>query len=119
MRRFRQLLGDLVGLADDEALAATDLRARLRGLIAPFEPERRNTQVAATRQELARKSHDLTRLLPAARAVHRQLVGRRSRKVKRCRSYAAAATMLISAQSSKALVRAARCSAAVMWSRRR
>lgn len=69
LRRFRQLLGDLEGLAEDEALAATDLRARLRGLIAPFEPERRTTQVAATRQELARKSRDLARLLAAARIM--------------------------------------------------
>jgi TnpA family transposase len=69
LRRFRQLLGDLAGLVDDEALGAADLRARLRGLIAPFEPERRNTQVAATRQELARKSRDLARLLTAARSI--------------------------------------------------
>jgi cystathionine beta-lyase/cystathionine gamma-synthase len=38
---------------------------------------------------------------------HRQLVGRRTRRVGCCRSYAAA-TPVISAQSSKALVRAAR-----------
>lgn len=69
LRRFRQLLGDLAGLAADEALAATDLRTRLRGLIAPFDAERTSTQVAATRQELARRSRDLARLLTAARAV--------------------------------------------------
>jgi hypothetical protein len=50
--RFRALLGDLANLADDEALDATDMRSRLRGLIAPFEPERMSTQVAAIRQEL-------------------------------------------------------------------
>jgi transposase len=44
---------------------------------------------------------------------HRQLVGRRSRKVGRCRPYAAAATPVISAQSSNALVRMARYSVAV------
>jgi hypothetical protein len=50
-------------------LGAIDLRSRLRRLIAPFEPERMTTQVAAIRQELARKSQDLPRLLTAARAV--------------------------------------------------
>jgi hypothetical protein len=69
LRRFRQLLGDLAGLADDEALDAAELRARLRRLIAPFEPERQATQVAAVRQELGRKSHDLARLLKLARAM--------------------------------------------------
>jgi flagellar hook assembly protein FlgD len=44
---------------------------------------------------------------------HRQLVGRRSRRVGCYRPYAAAATPVISAQSSNALVRAARYSAAV------
>lgn len=69
LRRFRQLLGDLASLATDEALGATDLRARLHSLITPFEPERRTTQVAAIRQELARQSQDLTRLLTAARTM--------------------------------------------------
>jgi TnpA family transposase len=69
LRRFRQLLGDLAGLADDEALDAAELRARLRCLIAPFESERQTTQVAAVRQELGRKSHDLARLLNLARAM--------------------------------------------------
>ncbi|MGH7103779.1 MAG: DUF4158 domain-containing protein, partial [Acetobacteraceae bacterium] len=69
LRRLRQLLGDLAGLADDEALDAAELRARLRRLIAPFEPERQATQVAAVRQELGRKSHDLARLLNLARAM--------------------------------------------------
>jgi drug/metabolite transporter (DMT)-like permease len=50
---------------------------------------------------------------------HRQLVGRRSRRVGCCRPYAAAATSLTSAQSSKALVRAARYSLAVTCSRQR
>jgi TnpA family transposase len=67
LRRFRQLLGDLAGLADDEALEAAELRVQLRRLIAPFEPERQATQVAAVRQELGRKSHDLARLLELAR----------------------------------------------------
>jgi hypothetical protein len=44
---------------------------------------------------------------------HRQLVGRRSRRAGCRRSYAAAATPVISAQSSKALVRAVRYSVAV------
>ena len=39
---------------------------------------------------------------------YRQLVGRRTQRVECCRSYAAAALPVISAQSSKALVRAAR-----------
>jgi TnpA family transposase len=69
LRRFRQLLGELAGLVDDEALGAAALRARLRGLIAPFEPECQSTQVAAIRQELARRSQDLIRLLAAARAM--------------------------------------------------
>ena len=69
LRHFRQLLGDLASLVDDEALGATDLRSRLRGLITPFEPERMRTQAAAIRQELARKSQDLIRLLTAARAA--------------------------------------------------
>src|SRR5512134_2629952 len=46
LRRFRQLLGEITGLADDETLGAADLRARLRDLIAPFEPERMTTPVA-------------------------------------------------------------------------
>ena len=69
LRRFRQLLGDLAGLSDDETLDATELRSRLRRLIAPFEPERQATQVAAIRQELGRKSPDLARLLKLARAT--------------------------------------------------
>jgi hypothetical protein len=69
LRRFRQLLGDLASLAADEALGATDLRAQLHGLITPFEPEHRTTQVAAIRQELARQSQDLARLLAAARTM--------------------------------------------------
>jgi TnpA family transposase len=69
LRRFRQLLGDLAGLVDDETLGEIDLRSRLRRLIAPFEAERMATQVAAIRQELARKSQELARLLTAARAV--------------------------------------------------
>ena len=40
LRRFRQLLGQLAGLADDDALGAAELRSRLRSLIAPFEPAR-------------------------------------------------------------------------------
>ena len=69
LRRFRQLLGDLAGLAEDETLDAAALRAQLRHLIAPFEPERQATQVAAIRQELGRKSHDLARLLKLAGAI--------------------------------------------------
>ena len=69
LRRFRRLLGDLAGLADDETLGAVELRARLRSLITPFEPERHATQVAAIRQELGRKSQDLARLLTLARAA--------------------------------------------------
>ena len=69
LRRFRRLLGDLPGLADDETLGAVELRARLRGLITPFEPERHATQVAAIRQELGRKSQVLARLLTLARAA--------------------------------------------------
>lgn len=69
LRRFRQLLGDLAGLAEDEALGTAELRAQLRCLIAPFELERQVTQVAAIRQELGRKSHDLARLLNLARSV--------------------------------------------------
>ena len=67
LRRFRQLLGDLAGLAGDETLEVAELRSRLRGLIAPFEPER--TAVAAVRQELGRKSQQLARLLKTARAA--------------------------------------------------
>ena len=67
LRRFRRLLGDLAGLAGDESLGAAELRARLKSLIAPFEPERQGTQVAAIRQELGRKSQDLARLLKLAR----------------------------------------------------
>ena len=40
LRRFRRLLGDLAGLADDETLAAAELRERLKRLIGPFESER-------------------------------------------------------------------------------
>src|SRR4051812_8600280 len=69
LRRFRQLLGDLAGLAGDETLEVAELRSRLRGLIAPFEPERAATQVAAIRQELGRKSQQLARLLKTARAA--------------------------------------------------
>ena len=47
----------------DETLDAAEMRTRLRGLISPFEPERRGTQVAAIRQELGRKSQGLARLL--------------------------------------------------------
>jgi hypothetical protein len=43
LRRFRRLLGDLVALADDDALGAAELRSRLRSLIAGFEPEREAT----------------------------------------------------------------------------
>ena len=43
------------------------MRARLKRLIAPFEPERQGSQVAAIRQELGRKSQELTRLLKLAR----------------------------------------------------
>ena len=50
---------------------------------------------------------------------HRQLADRRSGRVECGRSYAAAATPVISAQSSKALVRAARYSVAVTCSRQR
>ena len=45
LRRFRQLLDDLAGLAGDETIEIAELRSRLRGLIAPFEPEREATQV--------------------------------------------------------------------------
>ena len=69
LRRFRQLLGDLAGLAGDEALDAAALRSRLRGLIAPFAAEREATQVAAIREELGHKSRELARLLKAARAA--------------------------------------------------
>ena len=69
LRRFRELLGDLAGLAGDEALDAAELRSRLQALIARFEPERDGTQVAAIRQELGRKSPDLARLLKTARAA--------------------------------------------------
>ena len=69
LRRFRELLGDLAGLAGDEALDAAELRSRLQALIARFEPERDATQVAAIRQELGRKSPDLARLLKTARAA--------------------------------------------------
>jgi TnpA family transposase len=69
LRRFRQLLGDLAGLAGDEALDAGEVRSRLRGLIAPFEPERQATQVALIREELGRRSQQLARLLKTARAV--------------------------------------------------
>jgi hypothetical protein len=70
LRRFRELLGDLAGLAGDEALDAAELRSRLHGLIARFETERDTTQVSAIRQELGRKSQDLARLLKTARARH-------------------------------------------------
>ena len=43
---FRELLGDLAGLAGDEALDAAELRLRLQALIARFEPERDATQVS-------------------------------------------------------------------------
>jgi len=69
LRRFRELLGDLAGLAGDEALDAAELRSRLQALIARFEPEREATQVSAIRQELGRKSPDLARLLKTARAT--------------------------------------------------
>ena len=69
LRRFRELLGDLAGLAADEALDAAELRSQLHRLIARFEPERDATQVAAIRQELGRKSPDLARLLKTARAA--------------------------------------------------
>ncbi len=69
LRRFRELLGDLAGLAGDEALGAPELRSRLQALIARFEPERDATQVTAIRQELGRKSPDLARLLKTARTA--------------------------------------------------
>ncbi len=69
LRRFRELLGDLAGLAGDEALDAAELRSRLQALIARFEPERDATQVAAIRQEFGRKPPDLARLLKTARAA--------------------------------------------------
>ena len=69
LRRFRELLGDLAGLAGDEALNVAELRSRLHGLIARFEPERDATEVSAIRQELGRKSPDLARLLRTARAT--------------------------------------------------
>ena len=69
LRRFRELLGDLAGLAGDEALDAAELRSRLQVLIARFGPERDATQVSAIRQELGRKSPDLARLLKTARAA--------------------------------------------------
>ena len=69
LRRFRELLGDLAGLAGDEALGAPELRSRLQALIARFEPERDATQVAAIRQELGRKPPDLARLLRTARTA--------------------------------------------------
>ena len=43
LRRFRRLLADLAGLADDEALGAAELRSRLKRLIAPFEPDRQGS----------------------------------------------------------------------------
>ncbi len=69
LRRLRQLLGDLASLAGDETLDAVALRTRLAGLIAPFGRERETTQVVAIRQELGQKSHELARLLKAARAA--------------------------------------------------
>jgi hypothetical protein len=69
LRRFRELLGDLAGLAGDEALDAAELRSRLHGLIARFETERDTTQVSAIRQELGRKSQDLARLLKTVPAA--------------------------------------------------
>jgi hypothetical protein len=69
LRRFRELLGDLAGLAGDEALDAAELRSRLQGLIARFETERDTTQVSTIRQEFGRKSQDLARLLKTARAA--------------------------------------------------
>jgi TnpA family transposase len=69
LRRFHRLLGDLAGLADDEALGAGDLRARLRDLIAPFEVERQSTRVAEIRRELGHKSRELARLLKTVRAA--------------------------------------------------
>jgi TnpA family transposase len=69
LRRFRRLLDDLAGLAGDETLEVAELRSRLRGLIAPFEPEREATQVAAIRRELGRNSAQLARLLKTARAA--------------------------------------------------
>lgn len=58
LRRLRRLLGDLAGLANDETLGAAELRAQLKRLIAPFEPEREGSQVAAIRHELGRKSQE-------------------------------------------------------------
>jgi hypothetical protein len=67
LRRFRELLGDLAGLAGDEALDAAELRSRLHGLIARRRSD--TSQVSAIRQELGRKSHDLARLLKTERAA--------------------------------------------------
>ena len=58
LTRFRGLLGDLTQLADDQALDADALRAKLRSLIAPFEPELGNTQILAIRRELAERSSE-------------------------------------------------------------
>ena len=69
LTRFRGLLGDLTQLADDQALDADALRAKLRSLIAPFEPELGNTQILAIRRELAERSSELARLLTAARTI--------------------------------------------------
>src|SRR4051812_50158956 len=55
--------------ADREKREVAELQSRLRGLIAPFEPERTATQVDAVRQELGRKSQQLARLLKTARAA--------------------------------------------------
>ncbi len=63
---------------------------------------------------------DLRRVrLPRNRQRYRQLDGRRSRRMKCCLPYAAAATPLTSAHSAKALVRAARYSVAETCSRQR
>ncbi len=70
-------------------------------------------RLSATRDKRAARRFVREALARENTRRHRQLVGRRSRRVGCCRRYAAAATPVISAQSSKALVRAARYSAAV------
>jgi len=69
LHRFHRLLGDLASRTDDEALGASELRSRLRDLIAPFAAEHRTTRVAQVRQELGHKSSELARLLKTVQAV--------------------------------------------------
>jgi hypothetical protein len=83
------------------------------------EREQAREELRAAGVELCRQRLEAAGDVDRALMRHRQLVGRRSRKVECCRRYAAAATPLTSAQTAKARRLAARYSVVGTCSRRR